>query len=207
MRTVWVFGDSFSVDFDKNPIKNFYDYGQYKGYYPKTWGKLLSEHLDCDYKNFARGGWDNYSILQSFCDNIHNFGPDDLVFVGWSPEERIRLVGGHGQWVPFNSAPPNPVYEIEPDIVATLLVSRTEKTNYGYQAHKIVREEVYSWENMIRHSLKDRFVHIWRWYDPHIIPRPYETIQKETNGKINDTHWSEKGHIQYVTDLISELNL
>ena len=38
MNTVWIFGDSFSVDYDKNPIGSFKEYIKLKGYSPKTYG-------------------------------------------------------------------------------------------------------------------------------------------------------------------------
>ena len=77
-------------------------YKDLKGYFPKTWGKILSEELGCEYRNFAQGGWDNYSILQSFCENIAEIKKNDIVFVGWAPEPRIRLTDKNGVWRSFN---------------------------------------------------------------------------------------------------------
>jgi hypothetical protein len=203
MRTVWVFGDSFSVDFENNRIGNFELYKDLKGSYPKSWGKLISEELGCDYKNFAQGGWDNYSILQSFCENITEIKPNDIVFVGWAPEPRIRITDENGKWRSFNVMSQIDWGGISSDCILDLLLNRV--TGEHRESNKGVEEERIAWENMIKFTMKDMILHIWRWSN--IIDRGYQTIQEESDGNIEDTHWSENGHVSYFKDLIKELNL
>ena len=203
MRTVWVFGDSFSVDFENNRIGNFELYKDLKGYYPKSWGKLISEELGCEYKNYAFGGWDNYSILQSFCENITEIKPNDIVFVGWTPEPRIRITDENGKWRSFNVMSQIDWGGISSDCILDLLLNRV--TGEHRESNKGVEEERIAWENMIKFTMKDMILHIWRWSN--IIDRGYQTIQEESDGNIEDTHWSENGHVSYFKDLIKELNL
>ena len=203
MRTVWVFGDSFSVDFENNRIGNFELYKGLKGYYPKSWGKLISEELGCEYKNYAFGGWDNYSILQSFCENITEIKPNDIVFVGWTPEPRIRITDENGKWRSFNVMSQIDWGGISSDCILDLLLNRV--TGEHRESNKGVEEERIAWENMIKFTMKDMIIHIWRWIN--IIDRGYQTIQEESDGNIEDTHWSENGHVSYFKDLIKELNL
>ena len=204
MKTVWVFGDSFSVDFENNRIGNFELYKDLKGYYPKSWGKLISEELGCEYKNYAFGGWDNYSILQSFCENISEIKPNDLVFVGWAPEIRIRLMSENGQWMCFTGHLNDQDWEgIKSYDVSKLISNRIHLSNYSPKEG--VLKELLSWENMIRFTMREMKLHIWRWNN--IIDREYQTIQEESDGNIEDTHWSENGHVSYFKDLIKELNL
>ena len=204
MKTVWVFGDSFSVDFENNRIGNFELYKDLKGYYPKSWGKLISEELGCEYKNYAFGGWDNYSILQSFCENITEIKPNDLVFVGWAPEIRIRLMSENGQWMCFTGHLNDQDWEgIKSYDVSKLISNRIHLSNYSPKEG--VLKELLSWENMIRFTMREMKLHIWRWNN--IIDREYQTIQEESDGNIEDTHWSENGHVSYFKDLIKELNL
>ena len=170
MRTVWVFGDSFSVDFENNRIGNFELYKDLKGSYPKSWGKLISEELGCDYKNFAQGGWDNYSILQSFCENITEIKPNDIVFVGWAPEPRIRITDENGKWRSFNAMAQIDWGGISSDCILDLLLNRV--TGEHRESNKGVEEERIAWENMIKFTMKDMILHIWRWSN--IIDRGYQ---------------------------------
>ncbi len=203
MKTVWVFGDSFSVDFENNRIGNFELYKDLKGYFPKSWGKLVSEELGYDYKNFAQGGWDNYSILQSFCENITEIKPNDIVFVGWAPEPRIRITDENGEWRSFNVMEQIDWGGIDSNSILNLLLNRV--TGEHRDPNKGVEEERMAWENMIKFVMKDMILHIWKWSN--IIDRGYQTIQEESDGNIEDTHWSENGHVSYFKDLIKELNL
>jgi hypothetical protein len=204
MRTVWVFGDSFSVDFENNKIGNFELYKDLKGYFPKTWGKILSEELDCEYRNFAQGGWDNYSILQSFCENISYIKTNDIVFVGWAPEPRIRLTNENGVWRSFNGMLQNDWGGISGDCILDLLLNRV--TGEHRESNKGVEEERMSWENMIKFTMNNMILHIWKWNNNGLFMK-YQTIKGETNGTIPDSHWSEDGHKNYCKDLMKELKL
>jgi len=204
MRTVWVFGDSFSVDFENNRIGNFELYKDLKGYFPKTWGKILSEELGCEYRNFAQGGWDNYSILQSFCENITEIKKNDIVFVGWAPEPRIRLTDENGDWRSFNAVTQSTWGDISSDDILKLLLSRVSGKHK--EPNKGVMSELLSWENMIKFTMKEMLLHIWKWNNNGLFMN-YQTIKDETNGTIPDGHWSEDGHKNYCKDLMKELKL
>ena len=204
MKTIWVFGDSFSVDFENNRIGNFELYKDLKGYYPKSWGKLISEELGYEYKNFAQGGWDNYSILQSFCENITEIKPNDIVFVGWAPEPRIRITDENGKWRSFNAMAQIDWGGISSDCILDLLLNRV--TGEHKEPNKGVEEERMAWENMIKFTMKDMILHIWKWGDKGLFMN-FQTIEQETNGLIPDGHWSEDGHINFSKNLIRNLKL
>ena len=204
MRTVWVFGDSFSVDFENNRIGNFELYKDLKGYYPKSWGKLISEELGCNYKNFAQGGWDNYSILQSFCENITEIKPNDIVFVGWAPEPRIRITDENGKWKSFNTMAQIDWGGISSDCILNLLLNRV--TGEHRKSNKGVEEERMAWETMIMFTMKDIILHIWKWVDNGLF-KNFQTIEQDTDGLVPDGHWSEEGHINFSKYLIEKLKL
>lgn len=205
MKTLWVFGDSFSQDFENNKIENFENYRKFKGYHSKSWGKLISEEFGWEYKNFAIGGWDNYSILQSFCEKITEIKPNDLVFIGWAPEIRLRLMDENGSWTSFTGHIVDKDWSgIDSVSISKLLLNRVTPPHYTVKQG--ILNEIISWENMITHTMKDNILHIWRWYSDGLFSR-YETIKEESNGLILDTHWSEKGHIDYTKDLIYKMGL
>ena len=66
--------------------------------------------------------------------------------------------------------------------------------------------ELLSWENMIKFTMKEMLLHIWRWNNNGLFMK-YQTINDETNGTIPDDHWSENGHKNYCIDLMKELKL
>ena len=205
MKTLWVFGDSFSQDFENNKIKNFEDYRNFKGYYPKSWGKLVSEEFGWEYKNYAFGGWDNHSILQSFCEHITEIKPNDIIFIGWAPEVRIRLMDESGVWKSFTGqVHPEDWCGISSEIISKILLNRVKEPDY--KPKEGVVKELLSWENMIKHTMKHMNLNIWKWYQNDLYLK-HQSIQEETNGLIIDGHWSENGHKNYSIDLIKSLNL
>jgi hypothetical protein len=201
MKTIWVFGDSFSIDFENN----FENYRKIKGFSPKSWGKLVSEEFGYEYKNYAVGGCDNHSILQSFCENVTEINPNDIVFIGWAPDVRLRLMDEDGSWTFFTGHIHNKEWcGLSSEVISKIMLNRV--TSPHYNGKQGILDEILSWENMIKYTMKNNLLHIWRWnYDG--LFTNYQTINEETNGLINDGHWSEKGHIDYSKDLIEKLRL
>jgi hypothetical protein len=192
MNTVWVFGDSFSVDFNLNPTINCRGYIKHKGYIPKTFGKLISEHYDMGYENHARGGFDNYSIMETFCNVVDMIKDGDIIFLGWSHYHRFRIIA-EKKWMPING--PIEFENISINTVEEILVNRN---------HPYYEQEVESWEKLIKHSLKplpNVKLIVWKWWSPKYNSK-FETISKETNGIITDFHWSENGHKQVMEYMI-----
>jgi len=66
MKTLWIFGDSFSTGFDYNNLhvnqKNYMTIMNINNF--KIWPDVLGEKLNCEVKNFAKGGNSNYEIFQ-----------------------------------------------------------------------------------------------------------------------------------------------
>jgi hypothetical protein len=63
-----------------------------------------------------------------------------------------------------------------------------------------------SWENMIKFTMKDMILHIWKWGDNGLFMK-FQNIEQETDGLIPDGHWSEDGHINFSKYLIRNLKL
>lgn len=194
MNTVWVFGDSFSSDYENNlPIINFKEYKKLKGYNPKTFGKLISEHYDMCYNNYARGGFDNYSILETFCNVVSDIKDGDIIFLGWSHYHRFRIIA-EKKWISIHR--PVEFENISINTIEEILVNRE---------HPYYNREVESWDKLIKHSLKPLSnvkLIVWKWWSPKYCSK-FETISKETNGIITDFHWSENGHKQVMEYMVS----
>ena len=202
MATVWTFGDSLTAEFDEEH-KWSGDYIKWKGYKPKVYANLISEKLNLNLINLGVGGSDNYSIFQSFCDVSDKIKNDDVVIFGWSSPIRFRLAKNEKKWVSFlPNYTKNRTYidGISIDTVNEMLINRGSV--------KFV-EEVNSWIRLINHTLKDVSYTHWTTFDGRInanMIRGINDIRTETNGSIDDGHFSEKGHIELSNLLITYLS-
>lgn len=197
MNTVWVFGDSFSVDFENNPISNFKEYIKLKGYNPKTFGRLISEQYNMGYMNYARGGFDNYSILESFCNVVSDIKDGDIIFLGWSHYHRFRIIA-EKKWISINGP-------VEYDLIQTNVSNNTIDEILINRTHPYYEQEVESWEKLIKHSLKplpNVKLIVWKWWSRDYNNR-FGTISDETGGIIHDTHYGENGHKQVMKHMVS----
>jgi hypothetical protein len=61
---------------------------------------------------------------------------------------------------------------------------------------------VLSWINLINKIRTNKLVH-WTWYEK----ENKESITLETNGVVEDLHYSENGHIKLASEIINSFNL
>lgn len=202
MATLWTFGDSLTASFDMK-YEWSKDYIQWKGYTPKVYGDLISEKLNLHLNNLGKGGSDNYSIFQTFCDISQKIKKDDVVIFGWSCPIRFRLATKNNTWktfIPRYTKNQSDIEGISYNTINELLVHRGESVKFC--------EEVNSWVRLINNFLGDIKIVHWTTFDnrldAHMI-RGVETIKTETNGEVNDGHFSEKGHIELSEILMTHL--
>ena len=194
-QKLYIFGDSFSAGFSfesnwTNPYVNW------KGYSPKGFGEIISQKLNLELINLAENASDNYSILQKFCDNEKNIKKNDLVIIGWSSPLRFRLVSK--DWITIL-----PNY----DKFSTKEIDKTKISESTLIEILLNRDdirycnEVNSWIKLLN-NLDKNIIH-WTPFDQRLdcmFLNKFETIVTETNGKLNDWHFSENGHKQ-LSDL------
>lgn len=211
-KNLYIFGCSYSSEFINSGIPD--SYLNYKGYWPKTWTKYLSEKLNYNLINYAKGGNSNNQIFEDFCSCSDILKEDDIVIIEWSYMTRYR-------WVNFNSNEwSNHVTldgkKIDNKIDDAILLNRT---------HFLYKQEVLNWQKIIEIlSKKIKFnLYIWDGSYDFLYKESYENrndrkficselipqgrtfidmifinggnrILEETMGKINDIHLGEKGH-------------
>jgi len=211
MNTLHAFGCSYTALFENNSGRSQYeDYKKFRGgTYPKIWSELLSEKLGMKLNNVAMGGSSNYEIFQSFCDNVYKLNEGDIVVIGWSFKERFRLVDytlgtftrlGPG-FYPF-------IPGVSNNTIDEMFVNRT---------HTKWLDEVYSWEKVIKKLCEVMGVKLLIWsfdstfpehdgFQGRLLNFGATTIFGETDGKVPDQHFGEKGHIvqfQYFLDVLN----
>ena len=212
MNKLWIFGDNNSTIFGKTKERRFKYYKEYRnGQFPKTWSELLSKELNLDLKNMAVSGQSNYDIFDMFCKCSEQIKKNDVVIIGWGYIQRFRLVDENtnsfvtiraNQYEPERINTPLFLNGINIDVIDSILNNRT---NTEWLC------EVYNWETIINLLSKLIGFKIIYWtfdtnlnksyyassnnFRQDLIEQGAEDITLETNGKLIDDNFGEKGHL------------
>jgi hypothetical protein len=188
---IYVFGDSFSEDNENKNKSSYIDrYFEYKGRKVKFYTELLSEKLNQPIKNFARGGVCNDFMFLEFMKNYKDIKSGDIVIFGWADISRF-LIPNNEDWYSnvhgCNILSQNTVVEIKMMRNDPLFVKRQ------FEIIEFI-------DNCLLNDIST--IH-WTWAT---IPSVNcLTIYKETNGKIDDSHYSEEGHLDLYQKILSQL--
>jgi hypothetical protein len=186
--SLWVFGDSFSTPYDRMEFLHCSEYVQWKGYTPLIYPQILSQKFNLPLHIHSRGGWDNYSIFEAFCNQSQWISEDDIVIIGWTGSMRFRL--WNDGWISHTPQ------SCSNDLEKGILLNRLEGES-GYST------EVDSWIRLI----KNRFPSFHFSTNPQssvsetLKFRGIQTIGEETSNEVEDGHPSEAGHQQLAAEL------
>jgi hypothetical protein len=199
---IYAFGDSFTNCYNDSAAKWVSDYVNWKGYTPKSYIDLISEHYNVENINFAKQGNDNYSIIESFLENYKRFEKGDIIIINWSHIERFRVLDKNKNWssvVPnvFENEIKNGKHDLSKETLGEILVNRVSQ-KYA--------DELNLWINFIDFVFKDLKIVQWTvpttyFIDVYNLPQ-YETITSETKNEIMNGHYSEKGNLDLSKDII-----
>jgi hypothetical protein len=188
---IYVFGDSFSEDTKKETKSSYIDrYFKYKGREVKFYTELLSEKLNHPIKNFSRGGMCNDFMFLEFMKNYKDIKSNDIVIFGWSNVQRI-LIPNNGMWFSnlhgFKTLSQNTQDEIR--------IMRSDPLFVQRQLEIV---------DFINNCLSSDITTIhWTWST---IPHKNSlSIYTETKGGIDDSHYSEEGHLDLYQKILSQL--
>jgi len=203
MSKLWTFGDSFTEFY--NPKYDWSKkYIEWKGYTPKVYGEVIAEELGYELVNKGLGGSSNQTILETVCEYSNQINPNDMVIIGWSSPIRFRLVDEYGKWqhlIPHMLLPFEKMGNVSSESILEILENRY---------HKKYCEEVESWVKLIDIAFKDNQVIHWKYHiekiNVHTITN-LESVHKETNGLIDDGHYSERGQLGVAEELINIIKL
>jgi hypothetical protein len=212
MSNLWIFGDNDSAIFGKTKERRYKYYKEYRqGEFPKTWSELLSKELGYVLRNMAIGGVSNYDIFHMFCKCVEQIRKDDIVIIGWSYIQRFRLVDETtnsfitirpNQFKPEHINNPTLLNGIDINVVDSILSNRNNSEWL---------DEIYAWENIINLLSNHIGFKVIYWTFDSTLNKSYyistnnfrddliklgaEDFTMETNGKLIDTNFGEKGHI------------
>jgi hypothetical protein len=204
-QKIWTFGDSYTSAFKDMEWAD--QYTKWKGYVPKVYGELISDWLNIELSNKGTGGFDNYSILQMVCNHVDKINSEDIIIIGWSNVIRFRLVNDLGSWcrVLSNYSRNYPAFvanDISDNTINEILVNRE---------HPLHLTEIRSWIKLLDFTFHKNTIIHWSPFHNNISNHSfgcakYEKIRFETNGKLDDGHFSETGQFDLAKDLMEIIN-
>lgn len=210
---IWTFGDSFSTIWEKMYGVGI-QYKEYKGYQPKIFSDYLATLLNTDVKQCGIGGVDNNTIFDCIIDNIDSITTNDIVIVGWTEPSRFRLEKNN-KWITIRNSNSNvESYKfIDNNTLQQIRVNRMSRLYW---------DEIVNWSKLLSNifNLKGVKVIFWSPFalcaDIHLkkqlLPKDWyigtllNRLQDETNGTINDAHFSEFGHKELADIFYKKLN-
>jgi hypothetical protein len=206
MGTLWTFGDSMTFGHGCNDncvSETKIDYLPYKKEGDNIWVNHLGKLLNYKVNNLGKNGVSNDYIFDSIIDNFDNIIEDDIVIINTTLYGRMDVPIGDSLCNVLSS------YEGAKKIIKDYIneeekekIEAVVNFQYHFSNHQFYKE---------RHKnrfqfLKNRFVNdkkicfffMWSLEDDDGIYRSFQTIKDHTDGKINDTHFSFKGHLDFA---------
>jgi|TARA_B110000261_G_C13043949_1_gene341462 hypothetical protein len=198
-NTCWFFGDSFTRGNGCHPNHEYYKSSYTHGC--ERWTTTISKTLDMTEVNTAMGGESNLGILNSLISNIKNIKKGDCVILGDTRPVRVSSFDDSGTRINIIN---------DPHFNYT---QGNSKYIFDYIYHEIVpKEDMYLefYQKMFKElldELKRRGVHTYYWKHTDIwFPtNMFNTITEDTNGVIQNLHWSWKGHTQMTEFILTNI--
>lgn len=215
---LWIFGDSFSTQWEKMGELGT-KYSEWKGYTPKIFSNYLSTMLSTDVTQCGIGGADNGTIFDSIISNIPTMNTDDIVIIGWSHPSRFRLEKNN-KWLTIHNPQPIggglPMNLIESYKFMDINTIEQIRVN---RMSPLYWDEIVGWSTLLTtlFHLKGIKVIFWSpfvlctdmYLKKQLLPKdwyigtPLNRVKDETDGIINDAHFSELGHSK-LADILYE---
>ena len=198
MADLHIFGDSYSVDWEQVKIKAPWA-NQAK--YAESFDRNLTHFqniLKKEFKlnkihNYAVGGFDNYSILETIGKFINKIKKDDYVCIGWSDISRYRIIyNDKKQWVRLLAGYHTIPTKYKKDVPSEFLYQCVDRDC------DLTLREIGLWQNILKKSLPKNTIY---WSPFRIESKSYATPNFDFTviddvSNICDTHASEEGMIQ-----------
>jgi len=198
MNTLWTFGDSFTFGHGcrpDGPLSEYYN--NYKSDGDDIWPNHLGETLGIKVKNFGKCGASNDFIIDSIIDNWNNLKQGDYAIIGITFHSRFdvplknKLSLSTNYW---GSGDLSEFDESEKEQMKTIV-----DFQYYFADNDLYKARYLKRLNFIHKLLNEKKVTTFMW-DVTIFTESnrFEKIVTATNGKIEDYHFSFKGHKDFA---------
>ena len=197
---LWVFGDSFSSynGIFPGPIHSNPYYKYKTGKNDNAWFVHLKRKLDLSLINKAEGGYSNDHIFAIVIENINKIKRGDVVIMSTSFNNRVYIPNKHNKLVDYPIVLQMAPGDLEP--VAANLIERycTMFCEYDFKQRsafsKQTEERFKFLKNIMDNYIGVKSSVVWSVYGNW---DKFESITTATNKKIEDGHWSYKGHYDF----------
>ena len=206
MSTLWTFGDSFTFGHGCRPdgaIPEYYH--NYKTESDDIWPELLGGMMNLSVKNFGKGGASNDFIIDSIIDNWDYFEQTDYVIVGITYHDRFdvpfddRLISIFFDWNIL--ADEKEVSLFENEEMKTIL-----DFQYYFSNNELYKKRYLKRLNFLNKLLNEKGIKTFFWdVDFFQYSNRFEKIAEATDYKIEDYHFSFKGHKDFADMLYKKL--
>lgn len=205
-NTLWAFGDSMTFGHGCNvdcKSNTRLEYLPYKKKGDDIWSNHLSKLLNYDVKNLGKNGTSNDYIFGSIIDNFDYISEGDIVIINMTLHGRIEVPIGDEIVNALSS------YENEMKIrgydsggdrqekIETIINFQYHFSNHQFYKDRHIKRFDFI-KNRLLNEKKVKYVYIWSLEDDDGIYASFETIDKATNGLVNDTHFSFNGHLNFA---------
>lgn len=205
-NTLWTFGDSMTFGHGCNELcvsETKQEYLIYKKEGDDVWPNHLGKLLNYDVKNLGKNGASNDYIFDSVIDNFDEIDSDDVVIINMTLHGRIE--------VPIGDETLNVLSTYE-NAIKIIGEGKSEEEKekieavinfqYYFSNHKFYKERHKKRFKFIEDKLKKdkklKFFYMWSLEDDDDIYKSFNKIKDDTKGKIDDGHFSFKGHLDFA---------
>jgi hypothetical protein len=204
MKTLWIFGDSFSTRFNNKTLGVWdTEYCNWKEYVPEYFGDIITNQLGVQSKHFGIRGADNDTIFEMILKQAPNIRKGDIVIIGWSSIHRFRLADFTKGFITYRQSDKfkQNIPFISKNTIEEIFVNRSL---LGYKHELYGRVKFLNWlfNDMILIQWTpfwDKEIKIWG-------DSEFSTITNETDGLIVDAHYSELGHKQLTNKFLEMIS-
>jgi len=197
MNTLWTFGDSFTFGHGCRPDGPLPEYcSDYKIDGDDVWPNHLGKMLDAEVKNFGKCGASNDFIIDCIIDQWDFIKENDFVIIGVTYHSRfdVPLKNKKSLSSIYWGFEDLDLFEGEEKEQMETLVN----FQYFFANHELYKKRHLKRYNFLNKLLNEKKVTTFIWdveYYQHTTR--FEKIADATNGKIEDYHFSFKGHLDF----------
>jgi hypothetical protein len=223
MNTLWTFGDSFTFGHGCREDCNSYTVDDYYGYKKEgddIWPNHLGNLLNCKVSNLGKNGVSNDYILDAIIDNFDFIKENDYIIIGKTFHGRIEVPFNNKIYKSFahyeggkidentNSKDiwiKNEFKDLNKEVIETIINFQYYFSNeLFYKERNNKRFEFI--KNRLHNEKNVKFCYIWGIEEDKNFYHTFQQIIQATNGKVIDTHFSFKGHLDFAHFIYNKIN-